>query len=129
MGYDSVTVTKAMSIVDAKKQWAMKQRRTYEKMRNLGFLKWREPYYVTPESMSRIFTEVEEQFKELSAELNSQLQPTESTKHLHEYAAQMEQLEKLMQTEYTEVYEEAKKHKLSMPEIVIYVLGKRVTEK
>ena len=129
MGYDSVTVTKVMSIVDAKKHWAVKQQRQYEKMRNLGFLKWREPYYVSPESMCRIFTEVAEQMKELSTELSSQLQPTESTKKLHEYAAQMEQLDNLMKTEFPDFYEEGKKAKLSQPELIIYVLGRAVSEK
>jgi hypothetical protein len=80
MGYDSVTVTKAMKVVDDKKNAATKMRKQHEKMPNRGVLKWREPYYITPEEMTRIWTEVEEQFKELTAALAKELQPTLRTR-------------------------------------------------
>jgi hypothetical protein len=40
----------------------------------------------------------------------------------------MRQLEDLMKAEFSDFYNEARKAKLSMPEVVIYVLGKAMSK-
>lgn len=131
MRYCEMTAQAARQLVERHRVAAVKKRNQFNKIRgNEGRYECRglqDPSgWITAGQSHLIWFEISEELSELSNEISSELQPTESQAKVLEFADQAATLETLIEKEFPDLYKEAKKANLTMPELVIYVLGKAI---
>ena len=128
MIYDRVTQDAARQIVEKYRISAAKNRNIYDKKKRDLNVEWRGDYLPAVQAW-RIWSEIENTLKQISNEIANELQPAESSAKIQEYVSNEQQLIALMKDKFPDFYEEGQKAKLSMPEIIIYVLGKVIESK
>ena len=129
MIYDRVTQDAARQIVEKYRISAVKNRNIYDKKRKINvYVEWRGDYLPAIQAW-RVWFEIENTLKQISNEISNELQPAESSAKIQEYVSNEQQLTALMREKFPDFYEEGQKAKLSMPEIIIYVLGKVIESK